>query len=171
MVILIRKMTAADLIRVHELEEICFSTPWPMRTFEYELNESKVSRQWVAELGPEGGTPDLIVGAIVSWLVADEVHIATLSVDPAYRRQKIATRLICTALEEGIGKGATASTLEVRAGNAAAQRLYARMGYQVVGRRGGYYQDNGEDAMLLTLGDLDLDHLNLVGCGKFKNSG
>jgi ribosomal-protein-alanine N-acetyltransferase len=171
MMILIRKMTAADLPRVHELEELCFAAPWPMRAFEHELNQSEVSRQWVAELGPDAKTPGLIVGAIVSWLVADEVHIATLSVDPAYRRQKIATRLICTALEEGLGKGAISSTLEVRAGNAAAQRLYARLGYQVVGRRGGYYQDNGEDAMLLTLNDLDQDHLNLIGCKKLMEQG
>ena len=152
--ITIRKMTTEDLPRVHELDEMCFNTPWPLRTFRYELEENRSSRQLVAE--NEHG---LIVGAIVSWLVVDEVHIATLSVDPDFRRQKVATRLVCVALQEGIARGATSSTLEVRAGNAAAQRLYYRFGYQLVGRRPGYYQDNGEDAMLLTLHELDEIHL------------
>lgn len=158
---MIRKMTADDLPRVHELDQICFSAPWPLRTFRYELEENRSSRQWVAVLPDEGG---LIVGAIVTWLVVDEVHIATLSVDPAYRRRQIATRLVCTALQDGLARGATASSLEVRSGNAAAQRLYYRFGFQLVGRRPGYYQDNGEDAMLMTLHDIDELHLKVIGC-------
>ncbi len=117
-------------------------------------------------LDESAGTPGLIVGVIVTWLVVDEVHIATLSVDPDYRRSKIASRLICTALRDGVSRGATASTLEVRASNAAAQRLYYRFGYQLMGRRPGYYQDNGEDAILLTLHDMDEMHLDIIGCKK-----
>jgi len=157
--IIIRKMTAEDLARVHELDQICFTAPWSLRNFRHELEDNQYSSQWVAVL-QEG----LIVGAIVTWLVGDEVHIATLSVDPDFRRQGIATRLVCSALREGVERGAAASTLEVRAGNAPAQRLYAGFGYQVVGRRPGYYQDNGEDALLLTLPDLDEQHLSLIGC-------
>ena len=157
--LIIRKMTADDLERVHELDQLCFSVPWPLRTFRHELEENESSYQWVAV--EEGG---VVIGAIVSWLVVDEIHIATLSVDPAFRRRKVATRLVCTALEDGLSRGANGSTLEVRAGNAAAQRLYYRFGYQLVGRRPGYYQDNGEDAMLLTLHDLDEIHLEVIGC-------
>jgi ribosomal-protein-alanine N-acetyltransferase len=159
--IMIRKMTADDLTRVHELDQICFSAPWSIRNFRYELEENQASSQWVAVL-PEGS--GLTVGAIVTWLVVDEVHIATLSVDPAYRRRKIGSRLVCTALEDGLARGATSSSLEVRAGNAAAQKLYYRFGYQLVGRRPGYYQDNGEDAMLMTLHDMDDLHLKVIGC-------
>jgi len=152
-------MTAGDLTRVHELDTICFSAPWSLRNFQYELEENESSSQWVAEF-----RDGLIVGAIVAWLVVGEVHIATLSVDPAYRRHGIATRLVCTALRDGVQRGAESSTLEVRAGNTAAQRLYYKFGYQLVGRRPGYYLDNQEDALLLTLYDLDELHLMVIGC-------
>ena len=160
----IRRMTADDLMRVHELDQLCFSSPWPLKTFRNQLEENKAASQWVAALGEESLTPGLIIGAIVTWLVVDEVHIATLSVDPDFRRSKIATRLICATLRDGVSRGATASTLEVRASNGAAQRLYYKFGYQLMGRRPGYYQDNGEDAILLTLHDLDELHLDIIGC-------
>lgn len=162
--IAIRRMTAGDLARVHQLDQMCFSAPWPLRTFEYELHQNQASRQWVALEAQPGEADGRIVGAIVTWLVGDEVHIATLSVDPERRRQKIGSQLVCAALRNAVASGARAATLEVRAGNAAAQRLYARFGFQVVGRRPGYYLDNGEDALLLTLHDLDDDHLNIIGC-------
>ncbi|MBN2044947.1 MAG: ribosomal protein S18-alanine N-acetyltransferase [Anaerolineales bacterium] len=160
----IRRMTADDLMRVHQLDQICFSSPWTLQAFRNQLEENKAASQWVAVLGEETAGPGLIVGAIVTWLVMDDVHIATLSVDPDYRRLRIASRLICTALRDGVSRGATASTLEVRASNRAAQRLYYKFGYQLVGRRPGYYQDNGEDAILLTLHELDEIHLDLIGC-------
>jgi ribosomal-protein-alanine N-acetyltransferase len=164
--ITIRRMTADDLARVHELDQICFSAPWSLRTFQQELEENRASSQWVAFLDGDEETSGLIVGAIVTWLVADDVHIATLSVDPDHRRSKIATRLICTALRDSVSHGATSSSLEVRASNAAAQRLYYKFGYQLMGRRPGYYKDNGEDAILLTLHDMDEMHLDIIGCGQ-----
>ena len=54
--------------------------------------------------------------------------------------------------------------LEVRAGNEAAQDLYRKFGFEVVGRRPRYYQDNFEDALLMTLPVLSADRLNEL-CG------
>lgn len=160
----IRAMEAEDLTRVHELDKICFSLPWPQRSFRYELEENAASSQWVAERVGADGQKGLVVGLIITWLLVDEIHIATLSIDPAYRRQKIASQLICAALRAGVVRGAVSATLEVRAGNQAALRLYYRFGFQLMGRRPGYYQDNHEDALILTLHDLDDDHLNVIGC-------
>jgi len=160
----IRAMTAEDLARVYELDKICFSLPWPQRSFRYELEENPASSQWVAESKREANGQSKVVGLIITWLLVDEVHIATLSVDPQYRRKKIASQLICTALRAGVARNAVSATLEVRAGNEAAQRLYYRFGFQLAGRRPGYYLDNGEDALILTLHDLDEDHLNIIGC-------
>ena len=162
----IRRMTADDLIQVHELEQVNFSAPWPLKTFRNELEQNEASYQWVAALPAEDGAPEIVLGVVVCWLVADEVHIANLSVHPDYRRKKIASRLLCTALDAMISQGAVTSTLEVRASNQAAQRLYSRFGYQVMGRRPGYYLDNHEDAILLTLHQLDQDHLQIIGCKK-----
>jgi ribosomal-protein-alanine N-acetyltransferase len=50
--------------------------------------------------------------------------------------------------------GAAMMTLEVRVSNDPARRLYEKLGFQAVGRRPRYYQDNLEDAILMTRSDL-----------------
>lgn len=89
----IRRMQSEDLPQVFELDRNSFSLPWPERSFRFELENNEVSRCWVAELLSESGAP-LLVAIIVVWMIADEVHVATLAVSPAYRRQKIAQRLL-----------------------------------------------------------------------------
>ncbi|MBI3158231.1 MAG: ribosomal protein S18-alanine N-acetyltransferase [Chloroflexi bacterium] len=145
----LRRMATADLDAVHALDQRAFANPWPRSSFEFELNENKASSQWVAEVDRR------VVGVIVVWLLVDEAHIATLAVEPELRGRGIAARLLCAALHALAARGATTAALEVRAGNQAALRLYRRFGFVQVGRRKGYYQDNGEDALLLDLTPLD----------------
>ena len=163
---MIRKMAEADLEAVHALETMCFPTPWPLKSFRFELEKNTASRMWVAVLPPQNGQSERIVGMIVVWLLVDLTHIATIAVHPDFRRQKIANQLICTALSTTMAEGAESATLEVRASNAAAQHLYRKFGFQLVGRRPGYYQDNGEDAILMTLHHLDALHLETIRCLK-----
>jgi ribosomal-protein-alanine N-acetyltransferase len=54
---------------------------------------------------------------------------------------------------EAIEADAKSMTLEVRASNVAAQRLYRRFGMAPVGMRKKYYQD--EDAMIMWVHDID----------------
>src|SRR5690606_17665655 len=132
----VRRMTAADLDAVCDLEQRSFASPWPRRSFEFELNENRASHSWVAEV--DGA----LVGMVILWLLVDEAHIATIAVDEGWRGRGIAARLLCAALEHLAGLGAVSAALEVRASNAAALRLYRRFGFVEVGRRKGYYQDN-----------------------------
>src|SRR5690606_23674322 len=97
----------------------------------------------------------VIAGVIVLWMILDEAHIATIAVHPDYRRRGIGKQLIATALAEGIRQGAASATLEVRAGNEAAQNLYRLFRFEVVGRRPRYYRDNNEDALIMTVNSLD----------------
>ena len=41
-------------------------------------------------------------------------------------------------------------TLEVRKSNIAAQGLYKKYGFDIIGERKRYYSDNGEDAWIMT---------------------
>jgi len=110
----------------------------------------------------ETSTPDrpaTLVAMIVIWLIVDEAHVATIAVHPEYRRQKIAQRLLAHALIDAYHTGAVRSFLEVRRGNEPAIRMYERFGYREVGVRKKYYQDNGEDAVLMDLDPLDLKRL------------
>ncbi len=144
----IRRMQEMDLDAVHAIDQLSFSAPWSRRSYENELNDRRLSRSWVAVL--DGS----IIGAIVAWLLVDELHIVTLSVHPQHRRRGVARSLLRTALAEARQRGAVSAALEVRAGNLPAQELYRDFGFKIVGRRPNYYQDNGEDALLMTLGKI-----------------
>jgi len=156
---LIRPMQQEDLAQVLAIDQASFSLPWPESAYRYELNENQNSLLWVAETTPPGGR-STIVGMVVVWLILDEAHIATLAVHPAYRGQGIAKRLLITALRESIRLGMRVATLEVRDGNTAAQELYRRFGFEVVGRRHRYYRDNHEDALIMTVGKLEASLLD-----------
>lgn len=151
----IRKMTVEDLPAVVELDQMSFSLPWPERSFRFELTENPASRCWVAELDGK------IVGMIVVWLIVDEAHVATVATHPEHRRKGIGRRLLAHALLSLLHEGARSSFLEVRESNLAAQEMYRRFGYEIVGRRRRYYRDNDEDAILMDLAVLDAGQLML----------
>ncbi len=150
----IRRMNITDLESVLEIDARSFPTPWPRQAYRYELEKNPASHLWVAAMQNREGVPAL-AGFIVVWLILDEVHIGTLAVHPQYRRRGIARALITRALSTTVKLGAKIATLEVRASNTAAQTLYRKFNFQEVGRRIAYYRDNQEDAVLMTLYDLD----------------
>lgn len=153
MTVVIRRMTVEDIPAVIALDQLSFTLPWPERSFRYELTENEASRCWVAEVDGR------VAGMIVNWLLVDEVHVATIATHPDFRRRGIARKLLAHSLRTLMGEGAVSSFLEVRESNAAAQDMYRKFGYEVVGRRKGYYKDNNEDAILMTLEPLNADRL------------
>jgi ribosomal-protein-alanine N-acetyltransferase len=158
MTICIRSMTLDDIEMVHSIDELSFSLPWPMRSYRYELLENPTSRLWVAEAQATDGMKQ-IVGMIVVWVVIDEAHIATLAVHPDFRGMGIAKKLLIVSLRDAINNGLRLATLEVRANNLIAQKLYAEFGFTVAGRRPRYYRDNDEDALIMTLQRLGNEYL------------
>lgn len=158
----IRRMEEHDLEQVQVIDRLSFSLPWPASAYRYELKENPNSIQWVAvtpEIVDPGNSQGRVVGVIVVWLILDEAHIATLAVHPDYRGRGIARDLLAEALIGAIQRGARQATLEVRAGNTAAQHLYDSFRFAVVGRRPHYYKDNHEDALIMTAGSLNTDYL------------
>lgn len=85
-------------------------------------------------------------------IVIDEAHILKLAVLTPYRRSGIGRKLLAHAIELARGESLTALFLEVRMGNEAARALYLKEGFEIVGMRPRYYQDTGEDALLMRLG-------------------
>ncbi|MCX7790009.1 MAG: ribosomal protein S18-alanine N-acetyltransferase [Chloroflexaceae bacterium] len=100
---------------------------------------------------PNVATSAPIVGYGGLWLSADEAHVTTIAVDPAYRRRGIGELLLNGLIDQAYELGARMITLEVRVSNDAAQRLYLKYGFTVVGTRRRYYTDNGEDALLMSI--------------------
>jgi len=160
----IRPMEEKDLARVVEIDQMSFQIPWPERVYKYELHENPLSLLWVAEY-PSPGRNNEVIGMVVVWLIVDEAHIATIAVHPDFRNQGIAQQILAFTLQEIIKKGMLTTTLEVRASNQAAQRLYRRFKFQVVGVRPRYYRDNNEDALIMTVSHHDLCYANWLHRG------
>jgi len=147
---IIRKMTLEDVPVVTQLDHMSFSLPWPEHSFRYEVKENPASRCFVVE------TDDKQIAAmIVSWIIIDELHIATIATHPDFRRQGIGSQILTFALKDAQKAGARRAFLEVREKNEAAQAMYRKYGFEITGRRPKYYKDNGEDAILMTLESLE----------------
>jgi ribosomal-protein-alanine N-acetyltransferase len=146
--LVIDEMRRADIPEAHEIERLSFSAPWPAYAFEQELASNRLARYLVARAG------ERMVGFAGLWLMADEAHITTFAVHPEWRRQGVGHRLMVRLLELSLEIGAQRMTLEVRVSNEAAQALYRRFGFVVVGRRVRYYTDDGEDALVMTTPEL-----------------
>jgi ribosomal-protein-alanine N-acetyltransferase len=152
----IRRMTVEDVPAAHEIDVSSFTLPWPERSLRFEVTDNPAARCWAAELDGR------LVGMLVLWMIVDEAHIATVATHPGYRRQGIASQLLVEALKSAHAEGARSALLEVRAGNQAAQEIYHKFGFEVVGRRKRYYKDNYEDAVLMTLPRLPVELYNEI---------
>ncbi len=92
-----------------------------------------------------------IYGFAGFWIMADEAHITSIAVREKYRRRGLGELLLISLIELAAELKASLVTLEVRASNYGAQKLYSKYGFAEVGVRRSYYMDNGEDAILMTV--------------------
>jgi N6-L-threonylcarbamoyladenine synthase len=88
------------------------------------------------------------------YVVADEGHITNLAISPEYQGRGIGTALVCQLFETSFERRVSHLILEVRKSNERARRLYERFGFEEVGIRRRYYEDNNEDATLLCTPDI-----------------
>jgi len=137
----IRRLTYADLPQVVAIERRAFPTPWSLAMFVLEL--SKPGGICLAAF--DGQT---MAGYLICSRYDTVWHLMNVSVDPSRRREGIASALL-SALIERMGDPEAQLTLEVRQSNGGAIELYQRFGFRSAGVRRRYYQDNGEDALIM----------------------
>ena len=117
------------------------------------LNGLWTAEQWRRELDDPRRLciglvrPDALMGVACGWLVADELHITAVAVDPDRRRSGHGGLLLQALLQRARQHGAVHATLEVASDNVAALALYAKAGFRTAGTRSGYYYD-GRDALI-----------------------
>jgi [ribosomal protein S18]-alanine N-acetyltransferase len=137
----IRPLAYPDLPQVIAVERRVFPTPWSLAMFVLEL--SKQSGVCLAAFSGE---------RLVAYMICSRYdtvwHIMNIAVDLEYQRRGLATALL-SELYERVGDRAARFTLEVRRSNAVAIHLYEREGFRAAGTRRRYYQDNGEDALVM----------------------
>ncbi len=140
-------MKDADLAAVQEIESLSFSNPWSDATFRGEIQNKGISFPMII-VRPQDGRA---VGYIMYWQIRDEVQINNVAVHPDFRGKGIGEAAMRLVLKEVREKGATFVTLEVRVSNAAAVRLYEKLGFKILGTRKGYYTNPVEDAYVMGL--------------------
>src|SRR5262245_49722572 len=136
-------MTLDDLDEVMAIERASFQTPWSKGAFRYELTQNRVARSLLVRIGTQ------IVGYLCLWEIGHEIHITNLAVHPSFRRRGVARALLGHVLADARKRDVDLAFLEVRPTNAEALNLYESFGFQVIGRRKGYYFDTGEDALVM----------------------
>ena len=155
-----RLINENDVDAACELEKASFADPWPRSAFE-EIVHKPDADYYVAEDveydpadGSEGGNGDepgtgRLVGGCVVFRILDEGDITNVAVDADYRDLGIATGLVKYAIKQNETLGIKDFTLEVRASNEAAIRVYEKCGFESVGIRPGFYDHPKEDAVVM----------------------
>lgn len=133
----------ADLAtRISNIEKECFSDPWSERVIRSAFSYPNAVSFGAFEDGH-------LIGYYFASYILQEAELMNLCVLPAYRRRGLGTRLLTHLKQVLTQKQAEMIFLEVRAGNTEAQNLYKKVGFLEVGLRRGYYENNGEDAILM----------------------
>jgi ribosomal-protein-alanine N-acetyltransferase len=168
----LRPMAAQDIAQVMDIERESFPAMWPQTAYRRELENSAARylvltetslaatrmhsqaglwgtiRRFVGRDEPRPG--ELLLGFAGLWLMVGEAHIVTIATREAFRRMGIGERLVIACIDTAIANDQEVVTLEVRASNDAAQRLYDKYGFERAGTRRRYYTDNNEDAVIMT---------------------
>lgn len=142
--IIISHHTKDDLNAIAEIERVSINPPWSYKAI-CDFAEYETSRILVAK------NSDEVVGYITYSVVLDEVQIANVATHPEHRRKGIGEKLLTFLYDEAKAENMFVITLEVRASNEPAVKLYSKCGYTKVGRRKNYYKNPTEDAILMNL--------------------
>lgn len=139
----IRRMTLDDVDAVYDIEKSCFTTPWERASFVSEMTTNRCARYMVLLDGGE------IVAYAGMWVVINEGHVTNIAVKPGHRGNRFGTLVTEALIRLAANLGVTWMTLEVRVTNTIARKMYYSLGFTDAGIRKGYYEDTGEDALLM----------------------
>jgi ribosomal-protein-alanine N-acetyltransferase len=141
--LVIEPLAEPHLADVLKIERECFPAPWTEAMFRQEVEETWLSRSFVALLDGH------VAGYVIAWFLRGEVHVLNVAVSAAHQRRGIGRKLMTHVIELGEKSEHYMVTLEVRASNDPAKLLYVTMGFAPVGIRRRYYRDNDEDAIVM----------------------
>ena len=139
---IIRRMTINDVDGVAAVEAATFPTPWSREAFVSEM-KNVAARYLVAEKAGK------VIGYAGAWIILDESHITNIAIREDMRGHGYGKALTGALMQYIANLGAAYATLEVRRSNERAQHVYKTLGFIGVGWRKRYYEDNGEDALLM----------------------
>jgi len=134
---IIREFRLTDLRRVHEIEEMSFSNPYDITILKHLFDFG--AGFLVAQV------KDYVVGYIIFWIIEEDMgHIISLAVDQNYKREKIGSKLVNTALTTFTNFNIFKIGLEVRAENKEAVDFYKSLGFKIIKKVSNYYEDESD---------------------------
>ena len=142
----VRRLSYQNLPQVIAIERRVFPTPWSLAMFVLELSKQSGICLAATERGASG--EQRLVGYLICSRYDTVWHVMNVAVDNDHQRRGIASALLAD-LYARVGDAGARFTLEVRRSNAVAIHLYEREGFRAAGMRRRYYQDNGEDALVM----------------------
>jgi ribosomal-protein-alanine N-acetyltransferase len=148
----IRPLVYPDLPEVLAIERRVFPTPWSLAMFVLELSKQTGVCLAACERPARDGAGPFAEERLAAYLICSRYdtvwHVMNVAVDLRCQRMGIASQLLAE-LYARVGDENARFTLEVRRSNAVAIHLYEREGFRAAGVRRRYYQDNGEDALVM----------------------
>lgn len=171
-IVKIQKMSPKHISSVIELDRLCFGGLWSAQAYQRELESPNsdllilVINHHTKDRNEEvmfkssnfqlqiNYSHQSIIGVCCLWAILEEAHITILGIHPQYQCLGFGQLLLYTLMRSAWERGLERATLEVAASNVSALSLYYKFGFQYVGRRRGYYQQTGEDALILWLSHL-----------------
>ena len=137
----VRRLLYTDLPQVIAIERRVFPTPWSLAMFVLELcKQTGICLAAVSERR--------LVGYLICSRYDMVWHLMNVAVDLDQQRRGLAAVLLAELYAQ-VDDDQARFTLEVRRSNEVAIHLYEREGFRAAGVRRRYYQDNGEDALVM----------------------
>ncbi len=153
-------MDGAHIDAVLAIDRQSFPTPASANLLHYEITQNELAQYQI--LIAEEALEPAIIGHAGYWMMADEAHISTIAVTPAWRGRGLGELLLINILFMANDQAAQMATLEVRQSNEVALALYSKYRFERVGVRRGYYRDTGENAVLMTVSPLDATYYQFL---------
>jgi ribosomal-protein-alanine N-acetyltransferase len=147
----IRRLAYTDLPQVIAIERRVFPTPWSLAMFVLELSKQSgicLAATTVTDGGGRPSTGQRLVGYLICSRYDTVWHVMNVAVDVDRQRMGLASALLAELYAQ-VDDPDARFTLEVRRSNHVAIHLYEREGFRAAGIRRRYYQDNGEDALVM----------------------
>ncbi len=146
--------TAADLApalldEVVELEAAAFVRPWGRAALLSTLAQSGAAMAVLRDVPTDGDGPPQLLAFCLHQQILDELHVLQMATHPQHRRRGHGSALLGGLLQAARARGCAEMLLEVRSGNLPAVALYESLGFTRLAVRARYYQDNGEDALVM----------------------
>src|ERR1700694_504688 len=139
----IEEMTLDDIPAVQAIEQDIFLSPWPRNAYRRELQQNQLATYIVLREDED------IIGYAGLWKMHDEAHVTTVGVRRGDQGKGYGMALMLALIQRAYEMESRWMTLEVRASTFGAMALYEKLGFKVIGRRRGYYTDDGEDAVVM----------------------